>query len=149
MTPYEQGFLTKCAEYGVDGRELLEKLAYSTGAAGFNEKYRPSGSGRVIGTLNAGPGYRWPMYDETLAGAVAGVRRGQDFDSAATKGVGPQNDAAGKLINYVAAKRYPVGDKGMQVKDNLDLANMQSDAIRRRRGTGRTLLFNKETGKYE
>ena len=27
MTSYEQGFLTKCAEYGVDGRALLEKLA--------------------------------------------------------------------------------------------------------------------------
>ena len=27
MTRYEQGFLTKCAEYGIDGRELL-KQAY-------------------------------------------------------------------------------------------------------------------------
>ena len=149
MTPYEQGFMNKCAEYGVDGRELLKKLAYSTGAVGFNEKYRPHGSGRVIGTMNKGPGYRWPMYDETIAGNVADWRRGQDFASVATKGVGPQNDADGKLINYDAAKRYPVGDSGMKVKGTLDLANMQSDAIRHRRGTGRTLLFNRETGQYE
>jgi hypothetical protein len=27
MTRYEQGFLTKCAEYGIDGRELLYKQA--------------------------------------------------------------------------------------------------------------------------
>ena len=27
MTRYEQGFLTKCAEYGIDGRELLYKKA--------------------------------------------------------------------------------------------------------------------------
>ena len=25
MTRYEQGFLTKCAEYGIDGRELLKQ----------------------------------------------------------------------------------------------------------------------------
>ena len=30
MNRYEQGFLTKCAEYGIDGRELL-KHAYEEG----------------------------------------------------------------------------------------------------------------------
>ena len=30
MTRYEQGFLTKCAEYGVDGRKLLEKIALNS-----------------------------------------------------------------------------------------------------------------------
>lgn len=25
MTRYEKGFLTKCAEYGIDGRYLLQK----------------------------------------------------------------------------------------------------------------------------
>ena len=27
MTSYEKGFLTKCAEYGIDGRQLLYKKA--------------------------------------------------------------------------------------------------------------------------
>ena len=30
MTSYEKGFLTKCAEYGIDGRKLLEKRALDT-----------------------------------------------------------------------------------------------------------------------
>ena len=35
MTRYEQGFLTKCAEYGIDGRELLYKQALHYGDAGL------------------------------------------------------------------------------------------------------------------
>ena len=31
MTRYEHGFITKCAEYGVDGRALLEKRAFGVG----------------------------------------------------------------------------------------------------------------------
>lgn len=31
MTRYEQGFLTKCAEHGVDGRPLLAKMAQEYG----------------------------------------------------------------------------------------------------------------------
>lgn len=30
MNRYEKGFITKCAEYGVDGRKLLEKMAQAT-----------------------------------------------------------------------------------------------------------------------
>lgn len=41
MTRYEQGFIQKCAEYGVDGRALLEKLAYTPS---LKELIRTSGS---------------------------------------------------------------------------------------------------------
>lgn len=36
MNRYEKGFLTKCAEYGVDGRELLEKIAQTTNFTNAN-----------------------------------------------------------------------------------------------------------------
>jgi hypothetical protein len=35
MTRYEQGFLTKCAEYGIDGRELLKHAGFGSNAAQF------------------------------------------------------------------------------------------------------------------
>ena len=53
MTRYEQGFMNKCAEYGVDGRVLLEKLAVGTprisGAAGTYYEGDPS---KAKATLN-------------------------------------------------------------------------------------------------
>jgi len=39
MTEYERGFLTKCAEYGIDGRMLL-KVAYNNGIGMTPEQYR-------------------------------------------------------------------------------------------------------------
>ena len=30
MNRYEKGFITKCAEYGIDGRQLLQKMAKNT-----------------------------------------------------------------------------------------------------------------------
>lgn len=33
-------------------------------------------------------------------------------------------------------------------KDNMDLANLQSDAIRRRRGAGKPMVFNKQIKRY-
>ena len=33
MTRYEQGFMNKCAEYGVDGRLVIQKLAQDAAAA--------------------------------------------------------------------------------------------------------------------
>ena len=33
MTRYEQGFINKCAEYGIDGGVVLQKLAQEMGAA--------------------------------------------------------------------------------------------------------------------
>lgn len=48
MTRYEQGFLTKCAEYGIDGRELLEKQALIGGLTGYytqrDDKNAPNAS---------------------------------------------------------------------------------------------------------
>ena len=47
MTEYEHGFLTKCAEYGIDGRLLL-KAAYNNGSGGRGlSSYDP----RLIGGL--------------------------------------------------------------------------------------------------
>jgi hypothetical protein len=34
-------------------------------------------------------------------------------------------------------------------KDNMDLATLQSDVIKARRGAGKALLFDKKTGKYK
>ena len=53
MTRYEQGFMAKCAEYGVDGKTLLEKLAMGAprinGAAGTYYEGDPS---QAQATLN-------------------------------------------------------------------------------------------------
>jgi len=38
MTRYEQGFMNKCAEYGVDGRFLLSKIAQDAGVAELSTK---------------------------------------------------------------------------------------------------------------
>lgn len=55
MTSYEKGFITKCAEYGIDGRQLLEKIAFDKSAIiDLLKKYGPSAfSGAILFGLPA------------------------------------------------------------------------------------------------
>ena len=56
MTSYEQGFLTKCAEYGIDGRQLLEKRALDT--ATVIKAIKDYGHSTILGSiLGATTGY--------------------------------------------------------------------------------------------
>lgn len=53
MTCYEQGFMNKCAEYGIDGQALLEKLAERDHAAGAASG--AAAGATAGGILTAGP----------------------------------------------------------------------------------------------
>ena len=49
MTRYEQGFLTKCAEYGIDGRDLLYKQAFKLPKLPKLPKYSKDQLKKIIG----------------------------------------------------------------------------------------------------
>jgi len=55
MTRYEQGFMNKCAEYGVDGRVFLEKTAKSRALARLISRLSPKVVDKVYSAADAIP----------------------------------------------------------------------------------------------
>lgn len=120
MTAYEQGFITKCAEYGVDGRRLLKQARY-----GFNENLAGIGLGAlgggvigalsdrkhrlrnaIIGTLlGAGAGYGVSAYTKPRPGHAALAASEDPGVSRRTRGDTGTNVPERKLPRLVAAPR--------------------------------------------
>lgn len=77
MTRYEQGFINKCAEYGIDGRVVLHKLAQEAAAAApaapAPAPKLPS-AGRIGAAIGGGASLPW------LAAAGLGATAGALID---------------------------------------------------------------------
>lgn len=69
MTRYEQGFINKCAEYGVDGRVVLQKIAQDAAAAAPAKQ--PGWFSRQYAA-----GKQWVKDNPTGAGAIGGAATG-------------------------------------------------------------------------
>lgn len=118
MTAYEQGFMTKCAEHGVDGRRLLKvadenpddwvnALWALPGAAvaardHFIRKVPLGRAGRVAGIyIPAAVGTYF--LGRALINRIRGI--GNRFQSKVGKGFGP--GAAGRAPNGIAKNQQP------------------------------------------
>ena len=113
MTAYEQGFLTKCAEYGIDGSELLKQAKEQTNYAG------PLG-----GIAATGGG---------LLGAMLATEGGQRTIGGATV----ENAA-----EYAAALKHLGKDIGLYFRHGLSPSYLKPEQINTiRKGTG-DLLSN-------
>lgn len=77
MTRYEQGFMKKCAEYGVDGTALL-KRAMVTGdyAAGLIANFAPAAIGGAAGAGIGAAVDKKKRWRGALAGALGGAGLG-------------------------------------------------------------------------
>ena len=84
MTRYEQGFLNKCAEYGVDGRSIL---------------YKRAGGGKLLaGTAGAGVGGLTGALASLPALLAAGAGAGLGTAMAPRDKTGKKNRLKGALI---------------------------------------------------
>lgn len=128
MTRYEQGFMNKCAEHGIDGRRLV-KLARSTplkeGLMGYPASLLTSAALPGAGVFNL------PTW---IAGAVSGYK-GDDLDDEETaKNRSEMNllpfvsqYRAGKRNGVVARKMKELGDK--KGKKTHSVANIVAETL--------------------
>lgn len=101
MTRYEQGFITKCAEYGVDTRTAIEILKSAS------ESRDPVSSGVVNG---AGLGFTLGSGLGALTGGAFGVQHANDLIKSPASGTRGMNArTANKFVKEIleASKTLP------------------------------------------
>lgn len=167
MTRYEQGFINKCAEYGVDGRTVLAKLAQAADASATPAApVAPAGGGYILphvktpsaAQLVAGraSAASLPFLAAAGTGALAGAlidrkRRLRGALIGALAGIPALSAAAG----YYGGKKLGPGvdrfinDAARQSR-RIDLSSLtpaqystlQQNAINKRRGKGPIVPIN-------
>ena len=131
MTSYEKGFLTKCAEYGIDGRQLLEKRALDTAnlskaLSGVNPYLYSVLGGSLLGGLAGGV---FSDKKQKLKNAILGAIGGAALGGGIHYGVNKWNSELGaRRSRYMADADSNIKalDSNLQKKTDVEKGRIRT-----------------------